>query len=84
MNCVNSISQMNPSSCEHSSLIPQDKKFGPSGPGGPTPGSSEKDEGFEGKPNCNLSVPFVQCGVGQWVLHTTGSPFCVLGIYHNR
>ena len=50
MNCVNSISQMNPSSCEHSSLIPQDpKKFGPSGPGGPTPGSSEKDEGFEGK-----------------------------------
>ena len=41
---------MNPSSCEHSSLIPQEpKKFGPSGPGGPTPGSSEKDEGFEGK-----------------------------------
>ena len=39
MNCVNSISQMNSVSCEHSSLIPQEKK-------GPPP----PDEGPQGGP----------------------------------
>ena len=48
MNCVNSISQMNSVSCEHSSLIPQEKK-GPPPPDDVPQGGPEKrppDEGI--------------------------------------
>lgn len=47
MNCVNSISQMNSVSCEHSSLIPQEKKGPPpeQGQGGPEKRPPDEGEG---------------------------------------
>ena len=48
MNCVNSISQMNSVSCEHSSLIPQEKKGPPPPDDGPQGGPEKRppDEGM--------------------------------------
>ena len=45
MNCVNSISQMNSVSCEHSSLIPQEKKGPPPEEGQEGPEKRPPDEG---------------------------------------
>jgi len=45
MNCVNSISQMNSVSCEHSSLIPQEKKGPPPEQGQGGPEKRPPDEG---------------------------------------
>ena len=49
MNCVNSISQMNSVSCEHSSLIPQEKKGPPPEEGQEGPEKRPPDEGKENK-----------------------------------
>ena len=60
MNCVNSISQMNSASCEHSSLIPQEKKPPPPEEG---QGEPEKRPPDDGKPEILKSKIIRLCSI---------------------
>ena len=74
MNCVNSISQMNSVSCEHSSLIPQEKKGPPPEEGQGGPEKRPPDEGNENKPGttriniCSICLIYILSSLIQIIL----------------